>query len=285
VLLTADNIFRSSAVSSVSAVPNDGLYATFFGTFVVHRNGTRLELGRNRPAGELGRYLLARAGRPVAREELMELLWPESDPGHTMHRLHVAVSSLRRVLDFPQSPESIIRHVDGTYAIASDTVQTDCDQFEAHFRRGRALLDQHDWRGASTAFTAALELYAGDYLAEYPYADWTQRYRAHFTERRINALLLLCEHALRQRDFSAVLEYAHRTLEADHLCEPAHRYLMRAYYRLGQRAPAVRQYGACVNALRGELGVAPSELTQLLFRAVCDDTPLPDEVLVEHLAA
>ncbi|HEV2125271.1 MAG TPA: BTAD domain-containing putative transcriptional regulator [Chloroflexota bacterium] len=283
--MPADDALLSSSPSSASAVPSDGIYATFFGTFAVHRCGTRLELGRSKPAGELGRYLLARSGRPVAREELVELLWPESDPGRAMHRLHVAVSSLRRVLDFPQSTESIVRHVDGTYAIASGAVQTDCDHFEGHFRCGRALLDQHDWKGASTAFAAAIELYAGDYLAEYPYADWTQRYREHFAERRINALLLLCEHALRQRDFVSVLEHAHRILEADRLCEPAHRYLMRAYYWLGQRAPAVRQYGACVNALRAELNVAPSELTQSLFRAVCDDTPLPEEVLVEHLAA
>jgi DNA-binding SARP family transcriptional activator len=253
------------------------LYATLLGAFALYRGPLRLELGHHRSVLELSRYLVARAGRAVPREELLELLWPDSSHRQGLHRLHNAVSKLRRILDPPRARPSLLRCEDDGYAIDRDGVETDCDRFERHYGRGRLRLAQGDEAGAADAFRAALELYGGDYLAEVPYAEWAQPHRAHFAERRLNALTYLCEHALRQNELAAVIDHALQILIADDLRERAHRHVMRAHYGLGQRACAIRQYHLCAALLEKELGVRPSEATQRLHRAIRDDAELPPE--------
>jgi LuxR family transcriptional regulator, maltose regulon positive regulatory protein len=253
------------------------LYATYFGTFTLYRGRTRLPLGRNRPVIELCRYLLAHAGQTVPRDELLELLWPEADPARAVHRLHVAISGLRRLLDPAGSTASLVRLDDESYSIPEHAIITDCNLFEQHYRRGKTHLFEKDYPAAGAAFRAALQLYVEDYLADDLYAEWTHKQRSHFVECRLNALTFLCEAAALEHDLTSLLEYARQILEVDNLRERSHRYLMRAHYSMGQRACAIRQYNACAEILGQELGVLPSQQTQRLYEAIRDDTELPGE--------
>jgi DNA-binding SARP family transcriptional activator len=266
---------ESAAPSPAPATP---LYATFFGSFAVFRAGIRLPLGQSRPVGELCRYLVARNGQPVQRDEIVELLWPEAEPERALHRLHVAVSGLRRVLDEPGAARSLVQLEDERYTIAEDAVTTDYELFEAHYREGRASFSQSRPAEGAEALRAALSLYRGDYLSDQCYAEWTHQPRTHFVERRLSALDLLAEHAADARDLASTLEYATQTLEIDGLRERAHRQLMRAHLALGQRACALRQYQLCVELLERELGVEPSRLTRQLHDAILADAELPPEV-------
>jgi DNA-binding SARP family transcriptional activator len=54
-------------------------------------------------------------------------------------------------------------------------------------------------------------------------------------------------------------------LSKDQYHESAHRGLMLCYYRLGDRASAVRQYQACAKILREELDLSPAPETGKLF--------------------
>jgi DNA-binding SARP family transcriptional activator len=253
------------------------LFATFFGGFSVYRDHRRLSIGSSRPVCELGTYLIAHAGKSVARDALMELLWPEVDPARAAHRLHVAVSDLRRIVDLP-GLASLVRLQEDSYQIAACSVATDCELFEQHYQRAKVHLVQRDEEGAAAAFQAALQLYTGEFLADHPYLEWAAQKRAHFAERQLSALTALCERAAHRREFDAVEEYARAILAVDNLREQAHRHLMRAHYHLGQRAAAIRQYRACGADLKRELGAAPSLLTQQLHEAICHDRDLPAEI-------
>ena len=50
---------------------------------------------------------------------------------------------------------------------------------------------------------------------------------------------------------------------------------MRCLARQGRRASALRQYAACVQVLRAELGVEPSLHTQVLRDQIAAGAPLP----------
>jgi DNA-binding SARP family transcriptional activator len=226
---------------------------------------------------EICRYLMAHPGRHFAREELTELLWPEADEALTSHRLHVAISALRHAVDRPDAHNSIIVFDGDAYFISSGAVVTDCELFDQHYQFGRRRIAQGDLAEAAAAFTRALELYGGDYLADAPYMEWTHQARAHFMERRLSALSFLCEQAAREGNFSQVIELALSILEVDNLREMAHRYLMRAHYHIGQRAVAIRQFEACAELLRRELGVRPSRQTRALYEAIRDDAELPTD--------
>jgi DNA-binding SARP family transcriptional activator len=253
------------------------LYAAFFGSFRVYRKHSRIALGSSRPVCELGTYLMAHAGRAVTRDTLMDLLWPEVDPARATHRLHVAVSDLRRIVDAP-GDASVVRLQDDSYQIEAGSIATDCELFEQHYQRAKRSLARGDDAAAATAFEAALHLYHGEFLADHPYLEWAAQRRAHFAERQLSALTGLCDRAARQRDYRALEEYALSILAVDSLREQAHRHLMRAHYYLGQRASAIRQYRSCAAELQRELGATPSLLTQQLHDAICHDRLLPAEI-------
>jgi DNA-binding SARP family transcriptional activator len=52
---------------------------------------------------------------------------------------------------------------------------------------------------------------------------------------------------------------------------------MRAYHAMGQRGCAIRQYLACAEALRRELGEVPAAATRRLYEVIRSDGAVPDE--------
>src|SRR5439155_4245252 len=180
------------------------------------------------------------------------------------HRLHNAVSGARRMLERGIGAQSVIAFEDDSYVIAASAVLTDYDLFASSYRAGRYALASGDREGAAHAFRAALALDAGEYVADDPYASWTQPRRVHVSEQRLNALTYLCEHAAERGELVPVLEYAQRILDIDEFRERAHRHLMRAHYLLGQRGCALRQYRRCEEVLHSELDAAPARATRQL---------------------
>jgi DNA-binding SARP family transcriptional activator len=267
---------RTTRAESAANAATPPLFASFFGSFALYRGRQRLSIGSSRMLSELGTYLIAHAGKAIARDALMDLLWPEVDPARATHRLHVVVSDLRRLVDAPGDP-SVVRLQEDSYHISSSSVATDFEIFDKHYQRGRRAALQRDHDAAAAAFEAALQVYTGEFLADYPYLDWAAQKRAYYAERHLGALTGLCEHAAVRRDYAAVEEYARAILAVDNLAEQAHRHLMRAHYHLGRRASAIRQYETCAKYLEHELGAAPSLLTQQLHEAIRHDHPLPGE--------
>jgi DNA-binding SARP family transcriptional activator len=180
-------------------------------------------------------------------------------------------------LDEPGAPQSFVQLEDERYMIGGDDVTTDCAQFEAAYREGRALFSRAQSERGAVALRAALSLYRGDYLSDQCYAEWTHQARAHFIERRLSTLGFLAEHAADTGDLASALEYGTAILELDGLRERAHRQVMRAHLALGQRACALRQYQTCVDLLERELGVGPSRLTRQIHDAIRADAELPPE--------
>jgi len=260
--------------AEASRPPAAELYATLFGAFTLSRHGRRVSIGRRGAVAELARYLVAHAGRQVPRDELIELVWPNADTRRAVHRLHVAVSSLRRALGAGASP---LRLEDDKYYIAAESIVTDCDAFDGHYREAKAASARRAYAVAAEAFRAAVATYGGEYVADRPYADWTAQRRARFAERRLDALTWLCEHALREGYLMALAEYAGEVLDSDNPRERMHRHLMGAHYTIGERGLAIRQYHRCAELLQTELGVLPSRETQRLYQAISDDVPLPEE--------
>jgi DNA-binding SARP family transcriptional activator len=253
------------------------LFATYFGKFEIYRADRAVIVGWSTLASRIACYLIARMGLPVQREELIDWLWPNIEVRLASHRLQVAVSELRRQLDAPGTPVTVVRFEGGAYSIKDDAIVTDCDLFERCYRRAQDYLMRRDLTRAAAELTTAVALYGADYLADAPYAEWAQRRRAYFVERHLNVLAFLCDIAAAQGRHELTIEFALRILETDNLRERAHRHLMRAHYRLGQRACALRHYHTCEEILWRELSIRPSQATQVLYRAIVDEVALPAE--------
>lgn len=95
--------------------------------------------------------LLARAGRTVPHDDLIDALWPDSPPRTAAHTLHTHVSRLRRTYGLPVSAD------DGGYRLEATAISTDAARFEDLLRRAGSIPPDE----AVLALTDAIGLWHG----------------------------------------------------------------------------------------------------------------------------
>lgn len=108
---------------------------------------------------------------------------------------------------------------------------------------------------------------AGDLLPGW-YDEWVVIERERFRQLRLHALERLCGQLTAAGRFGQAIETGLAAVSCEPLRESAHRVLIGAYLEEGNRGEAIRQYEACRQILRRELGIEPSPVTQALLPAI-----------------
>jgi DNA-binding SARP family transcriptional activator len=216
------------------------------GAFRVFRDGDLVPLTawQSRKARTLLKILVARRGRPVARDYLMETLWPDESPEVVTRRLSVALSTVRAVLDpEKRSPADhfVIADKDAI-RLHSANVAVDVEAFLAAARDGLAQYRDDDVAGADVQLAAAERAYEGDFLEEDLYEDWATALRDEARTTYVSVLRALAAmaEALKRID-DAVRRYL-RILEMDPWDESAHLALVATMERAGRHGEARRRY-------------------------------------------
>ncbi len=124
---------------------------------------------RRKTARQLFKILLSRPNRRMTRDEVIELLWPESDPEAASSNLRSTLFALRHALEPSTEPATmavIFSDRDGVWLRPDVELWVDADAFEH-------TVDQA-WRSADPLplLERAGSLYAGHYLPEDLYEDW-----------------------------------------------------------------------------------------------------------------
>ncbi len=195
----------------------------------------------SRRAAELVQLLALAAGNRLARDQVIDALWPRLDPKAGAANLRKAAHHARQALG---SPEAVVLRGGQISLFRSRPVEIDAERFEVEAAAALA-------GGDPAACEAAASTYTGDLLPDALYEDWTQATREHARSRQ--AQLLRC---------SAQWE---RLVELEPTDEPAYRELMRRELEQGSRPAAIRWYGRLRTALRRELRMSPSPDTQALY--------------------
>jgi DNA-binding SARP family transcriptional activator len=120
---------------------------------------------------------------------------------------------------------------------------------------------QHDWETAEA-------LYRGDFLPEYPYAEWSIALCEHLAEQFHTVLIALAETRLAGGDYTAALNFARRLIARDPWQEQAVLVAMRACQALKDLNSARRYYKRLENTLAKDLGIAPQEELQAFYRSL-----------------
>src|SRR5688500_5306466 len=146
---------------------------------------------RTRKTGQLLACLACPLDRAHRREELMEQLWPESDPDTARTQLRHQLYLLRRLLEPPGAPAGSVLLADRTsLRLNAAVVTTDVDAFEAALAAAKQA-EQRTER--VTRLAEAVELYRGELLPGY-FDDWVQQRRQWLAERYFEALGELLAH-------------------------------------------------------------------------------------------
>jgi DNA-binding SARP family transcriptional activator/TolB-like protein/Tfp pilus assembly protein PilF len=208
-------------------------------------------------------FLILQGGRPVRRETIGEMLWPDRGEQQSRNSLKQELYVLRR--DGFRG-EDVVVTTDGTISIPPDRVA--CDVHEL-----RDLLD--DRGGAS--WTEISRAYAGPFLADFApvsaeFEDFVTRTRRALEASVLDALSALADNA-EISGAGDIIAIAELMLTIDPLREDTHRRLIQAYAGAGRRADAMRVYTDAKALLRRELDVTPAPETEAVIRRFRDDPP------------
>ena len=219
------------------------------------------------------KYLLAHRDSPIPKDILMDLFWPDAQPEAARRNLHQAIYSLRRTLRRASADVTHIHFEKDCYLLNPGlSIWVDSVEFEGHVQAGKRLEAADRITEAIAQYGIAESLYQGDYLEEDLYEDWPAVEREHLRRMYCDLADRLSEHYYDRGEYNAAIALGHKTLARDNCHEPAHRRLMRCYLAQGQRHLAVRQYQTCIELLKEELELGPSEETEILYQRIIHAT-------------
>ena len=279
----AGRLLTSLGLAQATHHPGYRVRVFALGGFTVHKGQTPIAANswRRAKARQLFQLLLTYRHTALDRDQILEHLWPGMEPAAAGRNFKVTLNTLYQVLEPERAPgaESAFVHRDGTaYCLrAGADLWLDAEQFTCLIGQARtATIPSPPGRGlgrgsypppsnAMSLLEEAVALYKGDYLPEAIYETWAAAERERLAVMFLGAADRLAELYLEARRYEQAIELGHHILAADNCWERAYRHLMIAYDRLGNRGQIARVYQRCVQTLRDELDVAPTDETTNLF--------------------
>jgi DNA-binding SARP family transcriptional activator len=235
-----------------------------FGAFRILRYGHRVPLRGGGRTEALLSFLALRVGQPVARETLLEAVWPGCDTGLASQALSSLVHSLHKMLGVSTRKADIVIHDGGCYQLnVGSEVAVDLSCFDVLVDQGEGYTRQGNTVTAIAAYEEAIRLYCGDLCVGNDLRAVIERERLR--ARYLTLLSRLAGHHLQECNYRDALTLAQRLLGADPCREDANRVVMRCHVRLGERSQALRQYRLCEEVLRREFEAPPEPATVELF--------------------
>lgn len=239
------------------------LEVRLLGQFTVNLDGTPIQIN-SRPAQSLLAYLIINAGRAFRREKLAGLFWPDTSDENARNNLRQALWRVRKSLDGKRE-QSLFLVDDITVAFnASSDYRLDVIDLEASVDDDMPL----------SRLIEIVSLYEGELLPGF-YDDWIVLER-----ERLNAVFetrmdLLINRLVDHQYWNETVEWSERWIALGGAPEPAYRGLMMAHAARGDLSGMAAAYRRCEEAMRNDLGLAPSESTRSLFEQLKSGGTVP----------
>ena len=200
--------------------------------------------------------LSIKAGTPVHRESLVASLWPDADGEAGLHRLQVAVSSVRRLITGAggDGNETLARSGDSYQLVLPEGSQVDVTQFEQAVGRAEVARAAEDEGSERKALDEAVTLYRGPLLPGDGPAEWVIEPRRWLVGLYADATARLATLLLDDDDPRQAVRVARAGLAADRYRDELWKLLIDGAERAGNHAEAEqarRDYESILN----ELGV------------------------------
>jgi ATP/maltotriose-dependent transcriptional regulator MalT/DNA-binding SARP family transcriptional activator len=228
------------------------------GGFQVLRDGVAMPASewQSKKSRDLLKILVARRGRSLHRDRIVDALWPEEDPSAVGSRLSVALSRIRSALDpehrFPS--DHYIAGGDEAVLLNVANVDIDVERFLRLAEKGLGLVREGRSAEAVPILQTAEATYTGDFLEEDAYEDWALSLREQARALTIAVTRALAEAAAAAGDRDTAVRCYLRTLERDPYDEEAHLGLVATTAAAGHHGEARRHYRSYV-AKMDDIGV------------------------------
>jgi DNA-binding SARP family transcriptional activator len=217
-------------------------------------------------------YLLLNQRHTHHRERLAAVFWSDYSKPVSLKYLRNALWRLRCMLEAAGIPAGEYLSVaDGTVFFQDfGPYWLDVEEFESTIAQLRDLAGHQLTPEQALSLEQALGLYSGD-LLEGIYEDWCLVDRERLRMLHLDALRKFLDYCEHNGFYERGIAYGRRVLALDPTRERVHRRLMRFYWGQGDRSEALAQYHSCVQTLREELGILPTEETRRLHNLMASN--------------
>jgi len=239
-------------------------HLNLFGEFELNLADGKSVKVATRHAQLLLAYFLLNQDRSLAREKLVDLLWPDAAEAKGKQSLRQTLYVLRKI--FEKEPEH-----KGRYFIADkqnirfengSSFEVDAVEFDAKIAQATSNPAE-----AQKYLEDAIAFYKGD-LLQGCYKDWAFELQEYYRTQFLHAINQLVQVYAQNQQLSKAIDVAKRSLNIDALQEKIHRNLMQLYLTNGNRTAALKQYQECESILSSELEMEPLPETQQLYQDI-----------------
>jgi DNA-binding SARP family transcriptional activator len=217
------------------------------GGFELTTGGVIVDQFAVRPRARKVLHVLAmQVGRAVHRDMLAQAVWPDTGPDAARRSVHVAISSLRHLLepDSQRGQSLLLPRLGDAYTLAlPEGSRCDLLEFEAGLVAARTARLSGDGQAERSSLRRALDHYGGDLMPEDGSAEWVVAERERLRVAAASASEQLARADSAAGDVLAALEHARRALSFDTYRDSTWRLLIQLHERAGDMsaAHAVRQ--------------------------------------------
>lgn len=233
------------------------------GQFSIRLDGKLVELPSH-PAQLLLAYLVLHAGAEHRRERLAGLIWPDAREKNARNNLRHALWRIHKAIGESQQT--------GREYLLADNSTLTFDASSDHWLDAAILGKKITGRESTEDLIRVVSAYRGEFLPGF-YEDWVLLERERLQAAFEHKLQLLLNHLVDKQRWSDVLEWGEHWIAHGHAPEPAYRALMIAHARLGDMFSMAAVFQRCVESLRRELGVEPSDETRSLYEQLLNGGP------------
>ena len=216
--------------------------------------------------------ILAQArGKPMSRDRLIALLWPETETASGRHLLTDSIYVLREALG-----EDLVRSAGDDVSLNPDRITNDVEAFQQGLERG-------DLAGAAARYAGGGPFLDGVHLNDAPeFERWTESVRSRLAEQYRQALETLAKEARAVGNIEGAVARSRQLVESDPLSSRYALGLIQDLAGAGDVPAALESARTHERVVRAELDAAPDPavialVQQLRTRGAVPLAPIPTQ--------
>ena len=221
---------------------------------------------------------MGRASQRYSRESLSALFWPDYEQAKAFSNLRRTIWEVHQAI----GEHWLIADRESVHLNADAEIELDVARFQDLLSQSR---QQSDPALRISLLIEATKLYRNHFLTAfslkdaYPFNEWAFAESEDLRRQLAEAITTLSEDYCTLGQAEQAIPHARRLISLDPLNESSHRQLMEVYIQAGQHSAALKQYQACEQILRKELGLNPQPETLTLYKKIRKGDIKPAQVI------
>jgi two-component SAPR family response regulator len=201
-----DKLFSRKADPAQTSENEPELNIQTLGRLAVRAGDKVLKWNRQKSV-EVFAYLLMHHGKPVHKEKLCDILWPDYNPQKALVNLQTAMCQVRKTLSAFDREQIAVEYLENCYRVILGKGYHDAEEFEALSKK---VLNAED--NSLEALEYAIEIYHGGFLEEQGWL-WSVPLRERLEIKYKLLLEKLIERCIENGRVERVPEYLNKLLE------------------------------------------------------------------------